>query len=466
VGSGDSQKKLESLRSALQSGSRNLMVTRRELLRTMVALAAGGTSWTALFAERSKYSGVAGLRGGHLPQVHLSSTQDHLLDEIERATSLFFWEQADSATGLVKDRARADGDDDHHIASTAATGFGLTGLCIAVQRAYLEAAQVKERVRHTLQFLWESFVHEHGFFYHFVNFKTGEREFRSEVSSIDTTILLCGVLTCRQFFDDPDIRMLAQKIYERVDWPWLLNDGATTLSHGWKPETGFLKPHWAIYSEHMMIELLAMGSPTHPVPASVWGAFERPRYHYYGQDYIGCKAPLFVHQYSQAWFDFRQRHDRYADYFENSVRATKAHRGFCIELKKRFPDYGPDMWGITSSDSAHGYTAWGGPPEMGKIDGSLVPAAAAGSLPFLPKECLRVLQNMRERFGTNIWKRYGFVDAFNPLTDWVDQDVVGIDTGITLLMAENARSGFVWETFMKNPEARAGMEKAGFDLSR
>lgn len=432
----------------------------------MAAAAAIGSSAANAFTESSDSAAFAGFSDAGPRPVRLSSAQEHLLDEIERATSLFFWEQADPATGLVKDRARASGDDDHHIASTAATGFGLTGLCIAAQRGYLEVAQVRERVRHTLQFLRESLFHEHGFFYHFVNFNTGEREFHSEVSSIDTTILLCGVLTCRQFFDDPEIRKLAQQIYERVDWPWLLNDGASTLCHGWKPETGFLKSRWATYSEHMMIELLAMGSPTHPVPSSVWDAFERPRFDYYGQHYIGSKAPLFVHQYSHAWFDFRHRRDRYADYFENSVRATKAHRSFCIELKKKFSDYGPDMWGITSSDSAHGYTAWGGPPELGRIDGSLVPAAAAGSLPFLPKECLRVLQNMRERFGDRIWKRYGFVDAFNPLTGWVDDDVVGIDTGITLLMAENVRSGFVWQTFMKNPEAQIGMEKAGFNPSR
>ncbi|HJT88302.1 MAG TPA: glucoamylase family protein, partial [Bryobacteraceae bacterium] len=172
-------------------------------------------------------------------------------------------------------------------------------------------------------------------------------------------------------------------------------------------------------------------------------------------------APLFVHQYSQAWFDFRKKRDKYADYFQNSILATEVHRRFCIELAKQFPDYGPDLWGITSSDSKTGYVVWGGPPEIGPIDGTVVPSAAGGSLPFLPEPCLRVLKNIRNHYG-EAWSRYGFVNAFNPLTKWYDSDVIGIDTGITMLMAENLRTGFVWNTFMKNREAQRGIERAGF----
>jgi len=170
---------------------------------------------------------------------------------------------------------------------------------------------------------------------------------------------------------------------------------------------------------------------------------------------------LFIHQYSQAWFDFRGKHDFYADYFSNSGVATDVHRLFCLDLAKQFPDYGDDLWGITASDSQRGYQAWGGPPETGPIDGTVVPSAAAGSLPFRPKETLRVLRNIRNQYG-NAWSRYGFVNAFNPLKNWYDSDVVGIDTGITMLMAENVRTGFIWETFMKNPEAKLGMDRAGF----
>jgi hypothetical protein len=212
----------------------------------------------------------------------------------------------------------------------------------------------------------------------------------------------------------------------------------------------------------MMMYLLGMGSSSHPLSPEAWGAWNRRTFEYDGLRYIGSFAPLFVHQYSQAWFDFRGKRDRYADYFRNSAIATDVHRRFCIELAKQFPDYSDDLWGITASDSQHGYVAWGGPPAVGPIDGTVVPSAPGGSLPFLPQDCLRVLRTMKSRYGNGAWCRYGFVNAFNPLNKWYDTDVIGIDTGITILMAENARSGFVWETFMKNVEAQRGMERAGF----
>ena len=390
------------------------------------------------------------------------SDQDHaLLDELERATARFFWEAASPYTGLVKDRSQADGADARDVASIAATGFGLTALCIADRRGYFPPKKVRDRVLATLRFLARRMPHERGFFFHFVNLHTAERVWESEISSIDTAILLCGVLTCRQHFDDTEIRRLATEIYERVDWPWMLA-GGTQLSHGWKPENGFLKPRWDRYSELMMLYLLGLGSPTHPLPAETWHAWKRPVWNYEGMRYIGSEAPLFVHQYSHAWFDFRSKRDRYADYFENSVMATRVHRLWCLSLGKRFPHFGPDLWGITASDSAGGYVVWGGPPPMGPLDGTLVPCAAGGSIPFLPEETLQALRTMRERFGKKVFKRYGFVDAFNPQSGWFGPDVIGIDAGITMLMAENARTGFVWETFMSNPEAQRALDRAGF----
>ena len=387
---------------------------------------------------------------------------DEFLDDLERAAALYFWEAADPKTGLVKDRARADGSpDSREIASIAATGFGLTALCIADKRRYFDRKKVHERVTTTLRFLWEKLPHEHGFYFHFINARTGDREWKSELSSIDTSLLLCGVLTARQHFNDREIRRLATQIYERVDWPWMLN-GGEAFSHGWHPEKGFIKNRWDHYSELMMIYLLAIGSPTHPVSPATWEAFTRPQFEYEGIRYINSPAPLFIHQYSHAWFDFRRKRDRHADYFENSVRATKAHLRFCLSLRPRFPHFSEDLWGITASDGAKGYFAWGGPPEQGKLDGTVVPCAAAGSLPFLPKECLRTLRAVRERFGDAVWKRYGFIDAFNPQTGWFAPDVIGIDVGISMLMAENARSGFIWEVFMKNREARIAMDRAGF----
>jgi hypothetical protein len=230
---------------------------------------------------------------------------------------------------------------------------------------------------------------------------------------------------------------------------------------GWTPEFGFLSSKWQYYSELMMIYLLGMGSSSYRLRPEAWLAWHRTTFEYDGLRYISSFAPLFIHQYSQAWFDFRHKRDKYADYFQNSAIATEVHRRFCVELGKNFPDYSDDLWGITASDSDKGYVIWGGPPAMGPIDGTVVPAAAGGSLPFLPDATMRVLKNIKARYPQT-WSKYGFIDAFNPLKKWYDTDIVGIDAGITMLMAENARTAFVWETFMKNPEAQLGMANAGF----
>ena len=294
-----------------------------------------------------------------------------------------------------------------------------------------------------------------------MHMKTGERAFNCEISTIDTSLLLCGVLTCREYFHDREIRSLATQIYERVDWNWFLN-GGQTLSMGWKPESGFLDARWNHYCELMMIYLLGLGSPTHPLPAASWDAWSRPTIEFQGIKYVSSNDPLFVHQYSHAWFDFRGKTDEYLDYFENSILATKAHKLFCLSLASQFPDYTDDLWGITASDSAHGYTAWGGPPPLGKIDGSVVPCAAGGSVVFLPDDTLRVLHTMRDKYGDRAWTRYGLTDAFNPLTNWYNPDVLGIDLGIMMLMAENLRTNFVWNTFMKDDDAVRGMHRANF----
>jgi len=389
----------------------------------------------------------------------LSADDDQFLEEIERASFLFFWEQGNPNTGMVKDRCNLRNPDRKGAASIAATGFGLTALCIGDQRNFVSREDALQRAFAALRFLWRKLPNHRGFFFHFANPDTGERMFDSEVSSVDTAILLCGVLTCRQHFRHAGIAELANLILNRVDWSWLSEDTAL-ITHGWTPEVGFLASRWDYYSELMMVYLLGMGSTAHPLKQDAWNAWKRLTFEYEGMRYIGSFAPLFVHQYSQAWFDFRGRRDKYADYFQNSVTATEAHRRFCVELGRQFPDYSDDLWGITASDSEKGYVVWGGPPAMGPIDGSIVPSAAGGSLPFLPAATLRVLKTIRNRY-TSAWTKYGFVNAFNPLKNWYDPDVIGIDTGITMLMAENLRSGFVWDTFMKSPESQRGIERAG-----
>ena len=388
-------------------------------------------------------------------------TDDQFLDAIERAIFLYFWEQASSTTGQVKDRVFAAGNDTRTVSSIAATGFGLTALCIADQRGYMTSADIGARVQATLSFLLNQMPHKNGFFYHFVDMNTGARAFNSEVSSIDTTILLCGILTCRQHFQDPQIVDTATQLYQRVNWPWMLN-GGSTFSMGWTPENGFITSRWDTYSELMMLYLLAIGATVNPIPASAWQAFKRPTLTYQGLTYItNLSAPLFIHLYSHAWFDFRNQQDAYANYFNNSITATRAHKLFCLSLAGQFSDYSNNLWGITASDSANGYVAWGGPPSMGPIDGSIVPCAVGGSVPFLSSDCIAALRNMQSAFP-KAWQRYSFVDAFNPLTGWYDTDVIGIDLGIMMLMAENQRTGFVWNTFMKNPEAATAMTAVGF----
>ncbi len=388
-------------------------------------------------------------------------TDEQLLDEIQRASFDFFWNEASPKTGQVKDRALANGHDSRTMSSIAATGFGLTSLCIGDRRGYGKSPEILERVRKTLRFLANDLPHEHGFFFHFIHMETGQRWEKCELSSIDSSILLSGVLTARQYFADQEIKDLATKIYERVDWPWMLN-GGRTFSMGWMPDSGFLRARWENFSELMMIYLLAIGSPTLPVDASSWNAWTRPTIKYQGIEYISGNDPIFTHQYSHAWFDFRNKRDAYANYFENSVKATKAHKLFCLSLRDRFPDYSENLWGISASDYVKGYTAWGGPPPQGPIDGSIVPCATGGSLPFLFDDCIRVLRNLRGRYRDRVWTKYSFRDAFNPLTGWYDADVLGIDLGITMLMAENHRTGFVWEHFMKNEDVKRGMARAGF----
>jgi hypothetical protein len=404
------------------------------------------------------------------PAARFTAADELFLEDLEQRSFRYFWEQADPQTGLVPDRARTDAsplDQDHqNVGSIAATGFGLTSLCIAAERHWITLPEAKERARHTLRFFAQSAFQEHGWFYHWLDIKTGERRWASEVSSIDTALLLAGVLTVRQCFrGDPEIRALATQIYARVDFPWMLNGHPLLLSHGWKTETGFLKPRWDSFSEDTILYLLAIGSPVHPISRRSWYALWRDRYRYEGYEYFtSIGVPLFMHQYAQAWVDYRDRRESKGDridYFDNSIKATLAHRAFCINLAREFPGYGPNIWGITASDSVKGYLAWGGPPRDPAIDGSVVPAAAGGSLMFTPELSVAALREMRRKFGDRIYGRYGFVDAFNAASEWTDTDVIGINVGIILLSAENARSENVWRWFMLNPEIPRALQRAG-----
>src|SRR5450631_2607004 len=426
--------------------------TRREMLSF---LAKGAVTYSL---------GTTGLFGAakHKAPPKWQLTDKELLEEIVKRAFLFFWNEAGKRSGLVRDRALADGTpDQRRIASISATGFGLAALCIGHQRGYLPPHQIRARVVTTLSALVNHVEQVNGFFYHFLDVDAGTRMGLSEVSPIDTTILLCGVLTAREYFHDPLISSLAGSIYKRINWRWMLN-GGKTFAKAWTPEHKFFGARWDSYCELMMMYLLAIAAPIYNISASSWDTVTRPVEKFEGYKYIGGADPLFVHQYSQAWFDFRNQRDKHTDYFVNSSTATYVHKLFCISLRKRFPDYDENTWGITASDSRAGYQIWGGPPEIGEIDGTVVPCAAGGSIPFLPKDTLACLSHLHKQYGPRAWKKYGFVDAFNPLTGWTDPDVIGIDQGITMLMAENYRTGFIWKTFMKNPEAQRAMTAVGF----
>jgi hypothetical protein len=400
----------------------------------------------------------------------LSSDEDAFLEDLSRRTFMFFWEQADPQTGIVRDRAGRDGGPSSNpasreIGSIASVGFGLSGMCIAADRGWLPRQAVLERVRTTLRFFADKSPHQRGWFYHFVDLHTGARAWQSELSSIDTALLLGGVLTVRRCFEaDREVVRLADSIYRRVDFQWMLAGSRGLLSHGWKPESGFLAGGWDHYCELMILYLLGIGSPTHPIAADSWRAWSRPTTTFQGVSYVGGSDPLFVHQYSHAWVDFRGRVETeppHINWFDNSVAATRAHKAFCLSLSGEFPGYSDMIWGITASDSRKGYTAWGGPPRHPDIDGSVVPAAAAGSLMFDPAATVPALREMHRRFGSRICARDGVTDAFHPTDGWVNPDVIGIDLGITLLSAENLRTGRIWSLFMQNPEITGALDRAG-----
>ena len=392
--------------------------------------------------------------------------EDEFLEDLSRRSFQFFWEQSDPRSGLVRDRALADSaePDARPWASSAATGFGLSGLCIAVERGWIPRERARERALAALRYYAGESFQMHGWFYHFVHCATGERRANSEVSSIDTALLLAGMLTARQYFrEDAEIERLAMAVYRRIDFHWMLNGDPNFLSMGWRPEKGFIAARWRRHCELGILSLLAIASPGDSLPPESWYAWERPVFTYGGYTYINGAPTLFTHQYPHAWIDFRGRREKKpprTNWFENSVKATYAHKQFCLDLSKEFPGcYSENVWGITASDTAKGYRGWGGPPRKGDLDGSVVPCAAGGSLMFAPEICLPALMWMREKYGERIYKRYGFVDAFHPVNGWTNKDVIGIDAGITLLSAENLRTGNVWKWFGANPEIRRAVSR-------
>jgi hypothetical protein len=406
-------------------------------------------------------------------------------DELEERTFRFFWDTADPHTGLVPDRFPA-----RSFASIGALGFGLTAYPIGVERHYLTREEARERVLVTLRFLSMA-PNVHGFMYHFLDPATGERANRSEVSTIDTALMLAGVLFCQSYFDAPDsketeIRTLAEQIYRRVDWQWA-QPHPPAVSLAWTPEQGFHPLDWHGYNEAMLLYILALGSPDHPIAEAGWAAWTSTYDHswgtYYGQTHLGF-APLFGHQYSHVWIDFRGIRDAYMerhgiDYFENSRRATLAQQRYAIDNPMKWAGYGENVWGLSACDGPadikrlyhgemrpfYGYSARGAGIVGNRDDGTLSPAALISSLPFAPEIVIPAALEIRQRYGSRLYSSYGFFDAFNPSfgeSGWFDHFYLGIDQGPQLAMVENYRTELIWRVMRTNPYVQRGLTRAGF----
>ena len=440
----------------------------------------------------------------------LARTVDAVADLAER-TFRFFWETTDPRTGLAPDRWPTPS-----FASIAAIGFALTAYPIGVANGWVTREAARERTLVTLRHLWQlpqgpgtdGVSGYKGFFYHFLDMRRGLRFGRCELSTIDTALLIAGVVFAGAWFDraDPaerEIRELATRLYARVDWRWAQDQpDDPRLSMGWHPESGFIARRWNGYTEAMILYLLALGSPSHPIAPTAWDAWcatyhenwrgEGPARHLAG-------APQFWHQYSHVWIDFRGIRDaamRRAgfDYFENSRRATIAQRDYAIRNPGGWKGYGADVWGLTACDGPGDLTATiggrerriGGYAARGPVgfpdgldDGTLAPTAIAASLPFAPDLVLAALAAVRQRYGAMIWGRYGFLDSFNPTLDdpriavrkgriraglgWIDDDYLGIDQGPIVAMIENHRSDTIWAAMRAQPDLARGLARAGFE---
>jgi hypothetical protein len=274
-------------------------LSRRELLTDLAALSACGVPIAGGLSLQHSVAGRQATQAAPLasqlpPPTYLSPRDDSFLEELEKAIFQFFWDQTKPSTGMMKDRCNVRSSDSGVVGSIAATGFGLTALCIGEKRGYVSFTLARERVINALRFLWKKLPTQRGFFYHWANINTGERLWQSEFSSIDTSILLCGILTCRAHFEHSEISDLAHQIFNRVDWNWLSED-TRILPHGWSPETGFLQYRWDSYSEMMMMYLLGLGSTSHALAPATWDAWKRSIFEFDGIKFIGSYAPLFVH---------------------------------------------------------------------------------------------------------------------------------------------------------------------------
>lgn len=454
------------------------------------------------------------------PRPTPASPVEAFSEDLTQRTFRYFWETTDTERCLAPDRWPT-----RTVSSIASTGFALTAYGIGAERGYVTREEAARRTRDCLAFYWnapqgpepQGKTGYKGFFYHFLKYDDGTRSKTTELSTVDTTLFLGGALFAQSYFDrdDPierEIRDLAEKIYRRVDWTFAQRNRTGTqaknlpdshaIAMGWKPERGFETHDWVGYNEGMLVYVLALGSPTHPVGRDAWeqgwaAELEKDWGTFYGQEHLQFE-PLFGHQYSHVWVDFRGIRDEFMsgkgiDYFENSRRATLSQRAYGVDNPNKWIGYSGSIWGWTASDGPGGfqgkvvngierrfmgYSARGVSSKRVVDDGTIVPTAAGGSVAFAPEIAIPALMAMRDRYGDRLYTRYGFQDAFNPsftFTDagsrsgtvdpqsgWVAKDYLGIDQGPILAMMENHRSGLVWRVMRKNPHIVRGLKRIGF----
>jgi len=425
------------------------------------------------------------------------------IDILEYRTFKWFWDLADKENFQIPDRWP-----NHQFSSIAATGYGLAAYIVGSERGFVTRAEAADRVTKTLRILEKlpqgTTLNKdsgyRGFFYHFLDKDSALRFRNTELSTIDTGLLMAGVLACMSYFDkeeEREIRMLAEMLYRRVEYSWMLNP-ANRLSMGWRPESGFIHSDWQGYNEAMILLIQALGSPDHSIPSDIWDSWTETYSwrDFYGQDMINF-GPLFGHQYSQIFIDFREIQDTYCkekgiDYFENSRRATLANRAYCIENPGGYKGYGPAAWGLTACDGPiddirnsdleasvmwmelskyQGYSARGAAADFINDDGTLAPTAAGGSIPFAPEECIAALKYMWEMHYDSLVDEHGFKDAFNLSATfagqrpggWFAPDKLGIDQGAILLMIANYKDDLIWNQLKKNPFIVRGLQRAGFE---
>ena len=422
--------------------------------------------------------------------------KDEFKQDLKQKTFDYFWETVDKESWQIPDRYPK-----RTFTSIAATGFGLASYIVGIENNYITREEGAERVYNTLNWFWnskqgpqeEGVTGYKGFYYHFLTYGNGVRYKNVELSTIDSGFLIAGMLACQSYFNgdnetEKKIRSLADSLYLRVQWDWAMNDDEH-MSMGWRPEKGFIKARWQGYNEAMILPIMALGSPTHPIPDTAWKSWCKTYQwdEFYGYEHVNF-SPLFGHQYSHMFIDFRGIQDEYMrekgiDYFENSRRATLANRAYCIDNPKEFIGYSENVWGLTACDGPANteqvyqgdtirfftYRARGASSRRITDDGTITPTAAGGSIPFTPEKSFDALYSMKEKFGDKLYKEYGFKDAFN-LTymnedgerGWFDNDYIGIDQALIMIQMENYESELIWDVMKKNKYIVRGLKKAGF----